>query len=99
MRPPIWTLLAIPVLGLLGWYILTQGKAAPAPQAELEQPFVHLLNCTDAGNDCKHTENTPYYSISVVYPKESASQQKLETLLLNEVDRFKTDADVMLDDA
>ena len=96
MRPPIWTLLAIPALAIMGWYIWTQPQV-PMPEMPIEEE--HLLSCTPQGADCVHSEVTPHYSIHVTYPKDAPNQNLIEQTLAAEINQFKTDLASMLDDS
>ncbi|MEK7612723.1 MAG: DUF3298 domain-containing protein [Patescibacteria group bacterium] len=95
MRPPLWTLVAIPILAALGWFLLMQ-PATPARQDTTQQEQ-HLLLCTASGKDCIHLESTPHYVISVTFPNtRGREQQVIEQALAQHVDQFKADLDVML---
>lgn len=102
MRPPLWTLFAIPLLALAGWFVfMNLGSFVPAPPTA-QNGSARLLNCEQIGEGdvCGHGESTPHYVISLMYPRlEGNKQQIVERNLLEVVHGFKADLTVMLDEA
>ncbi|MBX4192583.1 DUF3298 and DUF4163 domain-containing protein [Candidatus Parcubacteria bacterium] len=90
-RPPLWTLLAIPLLAIGAWFVYQHSVAIPAAPTTQIAPQQHLLSCQGSGTSCKHVESTPYYNITVNYPNTGRPEQvRIEQVLVEQVNQFKS---------
>src|SRR5262245_2872548 len=93
MRPPLWTLLAIPLLALGAWFVYKNAQITPMPVTGVATSTpTHVLACAPRGKDCVHTESTAVYDITVAYPNtQKPEQMTIEQSLAADIAQFKED--------